>query len=266
MNRGRENKLIVAGGGVVVVLVVAVLIVASQSSAGGAGGGAALATATPVASDQAKAEAVALLNTAVQQRAQGQFGVALELGDQALGKWPGYDAAQRFVSTVVPQATAAQQTADAKAAAAAQVAVTQAQAGANTRRVYSAKAGLSLQRYADALGSFYQKNREAREQPALLLDTTWRFRSAAAMATMQAAAGELTALSPVPPDMAAAVELFTQLATETTQLSQDYARGLNSADTQAVPITATRLDRVRDLIGQANVEVRRGAPLAPPAP
>jgi len=249
----------------VAAVVVVTLILVFQRGDSGTAGPAVAPTATPVVSDQAKAEAVSLLNTAVQQRAAGQLGAALASSDQSLGKWPAYDAAQRFVLTAVPQATAVQQAVEAKATAAAQVGVTQAQAGTAARLVYSTKAGLSLQRYADALGSLYQKNREGREQPALVLDTTWRFRSTAALATMQDASGALTALGPVPPDLAASAALFTQIALETAQLSDDYARGIADPATQTVPFAATRLDRASDLLRQANVEVRRGAP-APPAP
>jgi hypothetical protein len=228
------------------------------------------ATATPVVSDQAKAEAAALLDAAVLLFAEGQLGTALELSDQALGKWPQYDAAQRFVATAAPQATAVEQTAQARATAAAQAAaqagLARAQAGAAARRVYSTRAGLALQRYADALGLFWEKHRQARERPELLRDAEWRARTAAALVAMQRAADELTALGPGPPDLAAAAALFAQLAGETAQVGQDYARGLADPDAGSVPFPGTRLDRASDLLRQANVEVRRAAPAAPVVP
>jgi hypothetical protein len=260
MSRVGENR-VVFGMAVAAVVLFAVFLVVGRGGSGPVSLGVA-PTATPVVSEQAQAEAVALLGAASQQRAAGQLGAALASSDQALGKWPQYDAAQRFVLTVVPQATAVQQATEAKATAAAQAVLVQAQAGANARRVYSTKAALSLQRYADALGNLYQKNREARDQPALVVDTTWRFRSAAALATMQDAAGTLTDLGPVPQDMAASVDLFSQIATETTQLSDDYALGMNDPATQTVPFAATRLDHASDLLRQANVEVRRAVPSA----
>ena len=62
--------------------------------------------------------------------------------------------------------------------------------------------------------------------------------------------------------MAASVDLFSQIATETTQLSDDYALGMNDPATQTVPFAATRLDHASDLLRQANVEVRRAVPSA----
>jgi hypothetical protein len=269
-DRNRENKRVFAAGAVVAVLVGGGLLLGAQRRPGGTAGPFVAATATPVASDQAKAEAVALLEAAAQKLAAGQPAAALELSDQALGKWPQYDAAQRFVATAAPQATAVEQTAQARATAAAQAAaqagLARAQAGADARRVYSSRAGLALQRYADALGLFWEKHRQARERPELLRDAEWRARTAAALVAMQRAADELTALGPGPPDLAAAAALFAQLAGETTQVGQDYARGLADPDAGGVPFPSTRLDRASDLLRQANVEVRRAVPVAPAGP
>jgi hypothetical protein len=251
---------------VVAVLVVGGLLLGAQRRPGGTAGPFVEATATPAASEQAKAEAVALLEAAAQKLAEGQPAAALELSDQALGKWPQYDAAQRFAATTVPQATAGAQRVQAGATAAAQAALAQAQAGTDARRVYSTRAGLSLQRYADALGVFRDRNRQARERPDLVRDAEWRVRTAASLVAMQGAADELTALRPVPQDMADSAALFTQLAGETTQLGQDYARGLSDADATSVPFSGTRIDRASDLLRQANVEIRRvgSAPTAVP--
>ena len=141
--------------------------------------------------------------------------------------------------------------------AAAQAGLARAQASADARRVYGARAGLALQRYADALGIFQERHRQARERPELLRDAEWRGRAEAALVTMQGAAAELTALGPGPPDMAAAAALFAQLAAETAQLAQDHARGLAGADPAGVPFPGARLDRASDLLDQANAE-RRG--------
>jgi hypothetical protein len=262
-DRVRENRRVFAAGAVVAVLVVGGLLLGAQRRPGGTAGPFVEATATPAASEQAKAEAVALLEAAAQKLAEGQPAAALELSDQALGKWPQYDAAQRFAATTVPQATAGAQRVQAGATAAA---LAQAQAGAAARRVYSTRAGLSLQRYADALGVFRDRNRQARERPDLVRDADWRVRTATSLVAMQGAADELTALRPVPQDMAASAALFTQLAGETTQLGQDYARGLSDADATSVPFSGTRIDRASDLIRQANVEIRRvgSAPTAVP--
>lgn len=265
MNRGRENRQVLAAGAAIAVIVAALVLV-SRSGPAGPVGQAVAATATPAVSDQAKAEAAALLGAAERQRAAGQLGPALALSEQALGKWPQYDAAQRFVLTAVPQATAVAQNAQATATAVAQAAVTQAQAGATARRIYSTKAGLALQRYADAMGSFYQKHREARDKPALLLDASWRLRTTAALGTMRAAAGELTALRPVPQDMAASAALFDQIAVETAQLGQDYARGIDAAGAAGLPFASARTDHAADLLREANVEIRRAGPAAPPVP
>jgi hypothetical protein len=266
VNRGRENKQVFAAGAAIAVIAAAALVLVSRSGTAGPAGVGVAATATPAVSDQAKAEAAALLGAAVQQRAEGQLGPALALSDQALGKWPQYDAAQRFVLTAVPQATAVAQNAQATATAVAQAAANQAQAGATARRVYGTKAGLALQRYADAMGSFYQKHREARDQPALLLDAAWRLRTTAALGTMRAAASELTALRPVPEDMAAAAALFDQIAVETAQLGQDYARGIGTAGAAGLPFASARTERAADLLRDANVEIRRAGPAPPPAP
>ncbi len=267
--RGRENRRVLAVGAAVAALVVAWLVVGALRRPGG-GAVPFAATATPVVSDQAKAEAVALLEAAVLRFAEGQPGTALELSDQALQKWPQYEAAQRFAATAVPQATAAEHTAQvratAAAGAAAQAGLARAQASADAQRVYSARAGLALQRYADALGIFWEKHRQARERPELLRDAEWRFRTAAALETMQRAAAELTALRPVPPELAATAELGVQLAAETTQLAQDYTRGLAGPAAAGVPFPGTRTDRASDLLRQANVELRRTAPVVPAGP
>jgi hypothetical protein len=265
-DRSRENKRVFAAGAVVAVLVVGGLLLGAQRRSGGTAGPFVAATATPVASDQAKAEAAALLEAAAQKLAEGQPAAALELSDQALGKWPQYDAAQRFAATTVPQATAGAQRVQAGATAAAQAALAQAQAGTAARRVYSTRAGLSLQRYADALGSFRDRNRQARERPELVRDAEWRVRTAASLVVMQGAADELTALRPVPQDLAVSAALFAQLAGETTQLGQDYARGLSDADATSAPFSGTGIDRASDLLRQANVEIRRAGPAGPAVP
>jgi tetratricopeptide (TPR) repeat protein len=270
-DRDRENRRVFAAGAVVAALVVvAWLVLGALRRPAGVAVPFAAATATPVVSDQAKAEAAALLEAALLRFAEGQPGTALELSDQALEKWPQYEAAQRFAATAVPQATAVEHTAQVRATAAAmaaaQAGLARAQASADARRVYSSRAGLALQRYADALGLFWEKHRQARERPELVRDAEWRFRTAAALETMQRAAAELTALRPVPPDLAAAAALFAQLADETTQVGQDYARGLAGPEATGVPFPSTRLDRASDLLRQANVEVRRAVPVAPAGP
>jgi hypothetical protein len=261
-DRNRENKRVFAAVAVGAVVVVGLFIGTQRRSGGTAdpAGPAVVPTATPVTSDEAKAEAVALLDAAAQRLAEGQPAAALELSDQALGKWPQSDAAQRFAATAVPQATASAQRVQASATAAAQSAVTQAQASANARRVYSASAGLSLQRYADALGVLRDRSRQIRERPELLRDAEWRVRTAASLDVMQRAADDLTALRPLPPDMAVPAALFTQLAAETTQLRQDYARGLSDADATGALFPGSSTDRADDLLKQANVELRRTGP------
>jgi hypothetical protein len=264
VNRARENQLVIAIAAVAVAVAVLFLF---RSGAGGPGGlvEALVATPTPAVSDQAKAEAVDLLALAAQQRAEGQFGAALELSDQSLGKWPQYDAAQRFVATVVPQATAVELGIQARATAVAQAAVRQAQAGAEARRVYVSRAGIVLQRYADALAAFYQQNREARDQPALVRDAVWRSRTGAALVTMRDAADALTALRPVPDDMVATAGLFGQLSVETGQLAQDFAGGSDvtaAAGEGSLPLASTRTERASELTRQANLELRRTSPAA----
>ena len=54
---------------------------------------------------------------AVLSFAEGHLGTALELSEQALGKWPQYNTAQRFTATAVPQATAVEQSVQARATA-----------------------------------------------------------------------------------------------------------------------------------------------------
>jgi hypothetical protein len=264
--RDRENRRVfTVVGAVLAVIVVGALLLGVLRGPGGTAGPFVVATATPtpVVSDQAKAEAGALLDAALLLFAEGHLGTAVELGGQALAKWPQYDAAQRFVSTAVPQATAVEQVAQARATA---VVLARAQVIADARRVYTARAGLALQRHADALGLFWEKHRQARDRPELLRDAEWRARTAAALVAMQRAADELTALRPVPEGMAVPAELFAQLAVETTQLAQEYARGLNDADSRIVPFSSTRMDRASDLLRQANIELRRALPAAPVVP
>jgi hypothetical protein len=258
MNRARENRLLLIIGGLVVVLA-AFLFVFRSTTSTSAGPDVAPAP-TPTITDAVKAEAVGILNGAVQQRADGQIAAALELADQALNKWPQYDAAQRFLLTVIPQATAAAQGTQARATAEAQSAVTSGQAATISRGVYSTKAGLSLQRYADALGSFYQKNREARERPALVQDSAWRVQTSTALGTMDDAATTLTKLVPVPAGMQVSADLFTQIAGETAQFDQEYARGIVDTQGGALPFASARTDRVLELLRQANFEIRRTAP------
>jgi hypothetical protein len=207
--------------------------------------------------------------------ALGLLGVAI-VAAPVVWTWLTTSTATTTVDTVAPTATSAaeapvappstaERAVQAQATAAAQAAITQAAAGVTARRAYGTKAGLALQRYADALGSFYEKNREARDRPALLQDTAWRFRTEAALGTMQAAATELTALRPVPDGMAVPADLFGQLAIETTLLRQDYAdyaQGIGDVAAQVLPFPGTRTARAGDLVRRANVEVRRELPPA----
>lgn len=85
-----------------------------------------------------KAEAVDLLGAAVSKREEGQLGIALELGRQALGKWADYPDARSFVATVQPQATAAAQQAVAQATAAQQQANAQGTAQAQASAAQAA--------------------------------------------------------------------------------------------------------------------------------
>jgi len=255
--RERENKRVLAVAAVAAVLVVGGLVIGAQRRSGVTANPFVEATATPAASDEAKAEAVALHAAAAQKLAEGQPAAALELSDQALAKWPQYDAAQRLAATAGPQATAGAQRVQLSATVVAQTELARAQAGAAARRAYGARAGLSLQRYADALGVFRDRNRQASERPELVRDAEWRVRTAAALVTMQGAADELTALRPLPQDMTDSAALFAQLASETTQLGQDHARGLSDAEATSAPFLGARTDRADDLIRRANVELRR---------
>jgi hypothetical protein len=166
-------------------------------------------------------------------------------------------------AAVEPPAAAAEPAAQAQATAVAQAALAAAQVRSAARGAYSIRAQRQLQRYADALGGLKQSTREAGERPALLRDAVWRTRTAAALGWMQAAADELTALGPVPQEMAAAAELFGQLAGETRLLGEDHARGIDAADngeaTSTAPAT-TRMNRITDVALRANIEVRRVLP------
>ena len=173
-DRQRENRRVFAGGAVVAAAVVAWLVLGALRRPDAPAVPFVAATPTAVVSDQAKAEAAALLDAAVLSFAEGHLGTALELSEQALGKWPQYEAAQRFAATAVPQATAVEQSVQARATAAV---LARAQAGEAARRVYSARAGLLLQRYTDALGVFRERHRQARERPELLRDAEWRGRA-----------------------------------------------------------------------------------------
>ncbi len=264
MNRARENRLL---AGVVAMLgaalVVAALIALLRGGPAGIQEAFTAATPTPVVSEQARAEAVDLLALAAARRAEGQIGAALELGNQALAAFPQYDAAQRFVQTAVPQATAVAQAGEARAAATAAAVTRQSQAGAETRRVYVSRAGLSLQRYADALASLYEKNRQAREQPALVRDAVWRSRTTDSLRVMRDSAAALLVLQPIPDGMASSVALFDQLSTETAALARDYAAGIDDAEGSVLPFTGTRTERASELTRRANVELRRGGPATP---
>lgn len=106
------------------------------------------AVPTPAVSEQAKAEAVELLGAAASQREAGQFGLALELANQAVGKWPQYPEAKAFLGQVQPQATAAQGTAVAQATAA------QAAANAQAKAAADAAAAATVQAKAPPLVDF----------------------------------------------------------------------------------------------------------------
>ena len=122
---------------------------------------------------------------------------------------------------------------------------------------------MPLQRYADALSGFKQSTRQAGERPALLRDAAWRTRTAAAFGSMQAAAAELTALGPVPQDLASAAELFGQIAGETGLLGEEHARGIDAAGSGEAPssvLATARVNRITDLTMRANIEIRRVFP------
>jgi hypothetical protein len=141
----------------------------------------------------------------------------------------------------------------------------QAQAGAAAQRVYVSRAGLALQQYADSLAVFFQGNREARDRPALIRDAEWRGRTAAALARMRNATDALTALQPVPTQLAPAAVLFDQLAAETAGLAVDYSRAAGNAPDEAMArLTADRTARASELTQEANIELRR-TPVAPAA-
>ena len=272
MNRWTENRLIM--------MVLASAMVIGATLFWVSRGGAtviqdviAAPTPTPQVSEQARAEAVDLLSLAVARRTEGQLGAALELSDQALGKWPQYDPAQRFVLTVVPLSTAVALSTQARGTAIAAVAVRQSLAGVEARRVYVSRAGLALQRYADALGSFYDRNRQARERPGLAGDAIWRARTGASLATMREATEALVALQPVPEGLAPSAALFGEMFAETAALARDYADGLGNtaavegagigAGADGLPFASTRTERASDLTRQANIELRRSGPVAP---
>jgi hypothetical protein len=102
----------------------------------------ATAGAAPLA-EAARAEAVELLGQAVAQREAGQLGLALELGRQALGKAPGSPAAQSFLATVQPQATA--QAREAATAQAQDATAARQQATAQALAAATAEAAANLQ-------------------------------------------------------------------------------------------------------------------------
>ncbi|MBI3970916.1 MAG: hypothetical protein HY332_06470 [Chloroflexi bacterium] len=154
--------------------------------------------------------------------------------------------------------SAAEVAAGVQATAVSQAVVARAQASAATLRVYRTKAGVALQEYANALGTLREKDREVGERPALIADTEWLGRTTTAMHLMQAAADRLTAIEPVPPEMAVTAALIRQIEGETRLLNREYGLGIESAASAAIAAAGRRTTPMLALVGQANIELRRG--------
>lgn len=132
-------------------------------------------------------------------------------------------------------------------------------AGATRLLAYRAKAGVALQDYANALGTLRERDRQIGERPTLVTDAEWLARTTMAMQRMQLAVSQLTAIEPLPPEMAITDALIRQLDGETRLLTREYGLGIERAAPAAITEAGRRTSSMLELLAQANRELRRGA-------
>jgi hypothetical protein len=210
----------------------------------------------PFVSDDAKAEAVGLLGAATAMEQDGQLGLALDLARQAQAKDPTNPEAGAFLKTVAPQATAAAKAAAAQATAAAQAAAAQEQARRDALRAYGRQVAPITDRYTAANSRMARLLLDAGDQPLLLRTPSWRADMAVALFALRTAGDDLAAVDPVPPEAQATQALLRQVGSETRQLVDDLARGLDNVDAGAVRSATARMERVGGLFRQATAEAQ----------
>ena len=170
------------------------------------------------------------------------------------------------VSTPEPSApsapstpSAAETAAGAQATAVSQAAAGRVQVSAAAVASYRVKVAIGLQSYANALGALQQADRRAGEQAALIADAEWRSGARTALRQMESAADLMTAVTPIPPEMALTDGLIRQIDDETRVLSRDFGLGMDLASPAAIAAAGQRTATVSALLARANIELRRGA-------
>lgn len=155
--------------------------------------------------------------------------------------------------------SAADVAAGARATAVSNAAQASERARAATLTVYRTKAGVALQDYANAMGTLRETDRQIGVRPALISDAEWLERTRKSLRLMQAASERLTAIEPVPPEMAVTDRLIRQIEGDTRVLSRDYGLGIDNLAPAAVTAAGARTTPMLTLLAQANRELRRGA-------
>lgn len=94
----------------------------------------------------------------------------------------------------------------------------------------------------------------------LLLDPTWRYEFAIALATLNRAAEKLATISPVPPEARRVDNLLKQIANETPDMVDDYAFGVDDTNVLSIRLGIARQQKINGWLRQLATELENLKP------
>ncbi|HZG67190.1 MAG TPA: hypothetical protein VEZ12_10630, partial [Herpetosiphonaceae bacterium] len=109
-------------------------------------------------------------------------------------------------------------------------------------------------------GILGEQSTKAGENPALVLDDSWKVDTAVAITGLRQSASQLDQLDASGTEAAEIGRLVQQLVDETGPMTDDYTRGVDNFDAALISSAATRMQTIGGLINQMNAGMGRLQP------
>ncbi len=160
------------------------------------------------------------------------------------------------------QGTATAQTATAEARVA-KNATSTAQAMESLRATaiaYTSEVAVRTIAYKKALDECNELNQEMANRPALLLDDSWKYDIAIALASLQIAGEKLAGIRQVPPAFAEANRWLQKVDQETKLFVNNYARGVDNLNSTYIDYAVVNMQNITVYIKRATEEIEKAMP------
>lgn len=113
------------------------------------------------------------------------------------------------------------------------------------------------QTYQDAFLNFNDRVQEAAADPMLMFDTDWKTKTGISLGLLDVAASGLESIPNVPPEYATLDGYMDSIASETHQMTKNYAYGLDHVDADALHLALQNLQNITTHTQNATAELER---------